>query len=130
VVDIADPLHLTWGSHTVFVDLAATEIVSAEKGGRNIAVEVKGFGGRSDVHDLEHALGQFLLYRSVIARTEPDRSLYLAIPEVTFRLLFESPLGQIVREDYRLNLVVFDPNTEVFVQWINSINSERPSAPS
>ena len=127
----ADPLRLTWGLHSMYVDLAAAEpLVSAEKGGRNIAVEVKGFGGRSEVQDLEQALGQYLLYRSVLARTNLDHWLYLAVPAKPFEALFESPLGRIVREDYHLRLVVFDPDQEVIEQWINPISSERPSGPS
>ena len=88
-----DPLRLTWGRHAIYVDLAADRLVTAEKGGRQIAVEVKGFGGRSEVHELAHAVGQYLLYRSVITRMDPTRTLYLAVPVRAFRAAFESPLG-------------------------------------
>lgn len=74
-----DPLRLKWGIKDMYVDLGAERIFSAEKAGQKIAVEVKSFVGASDMNDLENALGQYLVYRSVIARTEPDRKLYLAI---------------------------------------------------
>src|SRR6185312_10402773 len=52
-----DPLRLSWGGKDMYVDLGAEQLISAEKGGRNIAVEVKTFGGPSEVDDLERALG-------------------------------------------------------------------------
>ena len=72
-----DPLRLTWGRKDVYVDLGAERILAAEKGSQRIAVEIKTFLGPSDMQDLEQALGQFVLYRSVLRRREPDRELYL-----------------------------------------------------
>src|SRR2546427_10004372 len=73
-----DPYPLRYGEHNLFVDLGAEAPIGAEKDGRKIAVEVKSFLGRSEVSDLERALGQFLLYRFLLARAEPDRSFTLA----------------------------------------------------
>jgi hypothetical protein len=56
-----DPFRLIWGERDFYVDLGAERIVAAEKAGKRIAVEVKSFLGTSPVHDLELALGQFLL---------------------------------------------------------------------
>lgn len=56
-----DPLILKWGSKDLYVDLGAEQLVAAEKEGRKIAVEVKSFVSPSEVEDLEHALGQFIL---------------------------------------------------------------------
>ena len=75
-----DPLRLEYGGRNMYVDFGAEEVLGAEKGGRKIAVEVKSFLGPSDLNDLEGALGQFILYRSVMAKTEPERQLYLAVP--------------------------------------------------
>jgi hypothetical protein len=114
----------------MFVDLAAEQIVAAEKGGRQIAVEVKGFGSLSKVHDLEQAVGQYLMYRSVLTRREPQRSLYLPVTETAFIDVFDSDLGQLLREDYAIHLVLFDPHTEVIVRWTDSTSSGRSSVPS
>lgn len=64
-----------------YIDLAAERILAAEKTGQKIAVEIKYFLGASDVTEFHLALGQFLNYRSALRLTEPDRSLYLAVPE-------------------------------------------------
>ena len=74
-----DPLVLRWGTTDVYVDLGAEQLLAAEKHGQKIAVEIKSFVGRSDVDDLEKALGQYLLYHDILVQREPDRILYLAV---------------------------------------------------
>ncbi|MDA1013212.1 MAG: element excision factor XisH family protein [Planctomycetota bacterium] len=54
---------------------------AAEKSGRSIVVEVKTFGGPSRLADLEQALGQFALYRTILKRVSPERILFLAIAD-------------------------------------------------
>jgi XisH protein len=57
-----DPFVLRWGTIDVYIDLGAEQLLAAERQGLKIAVEVKSFVGRSDVDDLEKALGQYILY--------------------------------------------------------------------
>ncbi len=64
-----------------YIDLAAEKIIAAEKTGQKIAVEIKSFLGASDVTEFHLALGQCLNYRSALRLIEPDRNLYLAVPE-------------------------------------------------
>jgi hypothetical protein len=52
-----DPLHLEYGTKDMYVDLGAQEVIAAEKSGRKIAVEIKSFLGRSEMADLQLALG-------------------------------------------------------------------------
>src|SRR5581483_3885529 len=88
-----DPFRLVWGERDFYVEFGADRIVAAEKAGKRIAVELKSFLGTSPMHDLELALGQFLLYRSVLEEQEPDRKLFLAIPHEPAEIL-EEPIGQ------------------------------------
>jgi hypothetical protein len=113
-----DPFALPFGLHNLYVDLGAEQMLAAEKNGAQIAVEIKSFSGRSEVDDLENALGQYLLYRSLMQRRYPGHTLYLAIPKDAFDGVFSSELGRVVREDYALKLVVFDPDQEVIQQWL------------
>jgi hypothetical protein len=113
-----DPLYLKYGAKDMFADLGAEEILGAELGGRKIAVEIKSFLGPSDLTDLEKALGQFILYRSVLEINEPDRRLYLAVPEVAFVDLFEQPVGKLVMSKTNLLLIVFDPHESEITRWI------------
>ena len=64
-----DPLRLQWGSRDSYVDLGAEKLFIAERKGRKIAVEVKSFVSRSEINDLQDALGQFVFYRNENGRT-------------------------------------------------------------
>ena len=85
---------------------------------RNIAVEVKTFGGPSEVDDLEKALGQFGLYRTVLAKVRPGWTLFLAIPEEALQDVFDEPLGRLVIQELGVQLFGFDPDAEVITRWI------------
>lgn len=114
-----DPLRLKWGAKDMFVDLGAEQVLTAEKAGQKIAVEIKSFIGASEVNDLETAVGQYCLYRSVLSRTDPDRRLYMALPQDVYADLFEEALGRLLVEDYHIPIVVFDFRLEKIVQWIS-----------
>jgi hypothetical protein len=113
-----DPLTLDWGDRNLFVDLAAERLVSAEKAGRKIAVEIKSFSGASEVRDLENAIGQYQLYRSIMARRHPERTLYLAISDEVFDNLFVDDVGALALEDYALSIIVFNIQREEISKWI------------
>jgi hypothetical protein len=49
-----DPLRLPWGKKDLYVDLGAEQLLAAEKGQRQIAVEIQSFLGKSEVDDLEN----------------------------------------------------------------------------
>ena len=89
-----DPLTLKLGSSQLFVDLGAEQVIGAEKGLRKIAVEIKTFRGSSDMRDLEQAIGQYVLYRIFLRRVEPDRELYLAVPQDVVEKVFSEDYGQ------------------------------------
>lgn len=113
-----DPLTLEFGDTYLFVDVGAERTVSAERAEEKIAVEVKSFGSKSKVTDLQQALGQFLLYRSILSRVEPERALYLAVSSDTYDQVFDKPVGHAVREDTGLQLVVVNLISEEVVSWI------------
>jgi hypothetical protein len=110
---------LSWGGKDLYVDLGAERLVAAEKAGQRIAVEVKSFVGDSEVGDLEDALGPYVLYRAILARREPDRVLFLAVPDAVLSEVFEGPIGQVVMSDESLRLVGYDLQSEVITRWIS-----------
>jgi hypothetical protein len=113
-----DPLRLSWGRKDVYIDLGAERILAAEKQHIQIAVEIKSFIGPSDMYDLEHALGQFVLYQSILKRREPNRTLYLAVPHVILQTIFDQPIGDIIVEDGLVYVFGFNPMTEEVVRWL------------
>ncbi|MFB2918321.1 element excision factor XisH family protein [Aerosakkonema funiforme] len=115
-----DPLRLKWGNKDLYVDLGAEQLLTAEKAGCQIAVEIKSFGGASEMNDIENAVGQYFVYRSVLARTEPNRRLYIAVHDRIFIDIFEEAVGRLIIQDYQIPLIVFDPQMEVILRWIPS----------
>lgn len=113
-----DPLTLKLGKKDFYVDLGASQLLAAEKVDRKIAVEIKSFTGRSDIDDLEKALGQYVLYQDILAELEPLRELYLAVPHTVVDDLFDEPIGKLLLKNRRLKLISFDPKQEVIEKWI------------
>ncbi|NEO30469.1 MAG: fatty-acid oxidation protein subunit alpha [Symploca sp. SIO3C6] len=103
----------------LFVDLGAQRLIAAEKGLEKIAIEVKSFRSASEIRDLEEALGQFVLYEHILNRYEPDRKLYLAVPEEVRQSVFEEEAGTVLIEDRILRLFSFNPTEEVIIKWIS-----------
>lgn len=112
-----DPLHLRWGRKDMYVDLGAKRLILAERSQEKIAVEVKSFIGASEMQACRDAVGQFAIYRAVLRRTYPDYALFLAVRDVVYESFFEEPIGQILIEDEKLKLIVFDAEQEVISQW-------------
>ena len=112
-----DPLRLSLGRRKLYVDLGAERLLAAEKGLRKIAVEIKTFGGPSEVKDLEDAVGQFVVYEHALRREEPERSLYLAVPESAWQMVFTDELGQILLDERVVRIVTFDPEKEEIIRW-------------
>jgi hypothetical protein len=116
----ADPLRLTYGQRDFDVDLAAEHAtVAAQREDRKIAVEIKSLGDRSPMRAFEQAVGQFVVYRMVLHEREPERQLYLAIPEAMYQSLLTDALGELAVRQLGLCLFTFDLRTERIVQWID-----------
>ncbi|MDM8527734.1 element excision factor XisH family protein [Anaerolineales bacterium HSG24] len=74
--------------------------------------------GHSEISELQKAVGQYVMYHDVLEKIEPDRELYLAVPEEIFSDLFEEPIGTLLLDNERFRLIVFDPFKEIILKWI------------
>lgn len=109
-----DPLTLSYEDKSVFPDLGAQRsLLGAKRGLEKIAVEIKSFIRRSV---LEEALGQYLVYLSFLRRLEPERKLYLATSDLAYSTFMESKAIQ----DYKVRLVVVNPDTKEITKWVES----------
>lgn len=100
------------------MDLGAENTLAAERDGQWIAVEIKGFGSPSEVDDLEKSIGQYMLYRFVLSRREPERALYLAISQDTYTTVFSDLEIRELTEAQDIKLLLFDPDQREVVRWI------------
>ncbi len=115
-----DPLRLEFGADDrLEVDLGAQQLLGAQRTGETIAVEIKSFLNDSAMLDFHLALGQFLNYRLVLERLDPNRILYLAIPESAYESFFNRDLPKLAVQIYALKLIIYKPSEEVIVQWID-----------
>jgi XisH protein len=102
----------------LYIDLGAEQLIGAEKDIQKIAVEIKSFRSPSEMKDLEEAIGQFVLYDRLLNRHEPERKLYLAVPEDVRESIFEEEAGQVLIEERIIRLFTFDFNQQEVVKWI------------
>lgn len=68
--------------------------------------------------DFHTAVGQFVNYRLVLGKTDPERVLYLAVAEFAYVSLLGTEFGQLAIEAHQLKLIVFDEEQGVVTQWI------------
>ncbi len=120
-----DPLFLRFGGIDMYIDLAAEQLMSAEKNGEKIAVEIKSFIGVSATTEFSNALGQFLKYQLALEEEQPDRILYLAIPFDAYRSFFTLELPRRLVERYRVNLIVYEPEAEAIFRWQKQTNMDK-----
>ncbi len=123
-----DPYVISYGERFLFVDLAATtssnikpikgRFIGAKRKNSRIAIEVKDFRGQSAIADLEQAIGQYMLYRLLLSKIEPEREIYLAISKITYSNIFSEPIGELVIREIPLKLLVIDTQTAEVQQWI------------
>ena len=114
-----DPYPLSVDDINMAVDLGAEKLIAAVKGKHKIAVEIKSFVGASNIAEFHTALGQFLNYQTALDEQEPDRVLYLAVPSDTYKDFFTRPFIQTVLQRHQVKLIVFRPQAEVIIKWIN-----------
>lgn len=112
-----DPLTIKLGGVDFFIDLGAEQMLAAEREGRKIAVEIKTFGGRSEIAEFHLALGQFLNYRLALQMSEPDRELYLAVPHIIYQSFFSLEFIKTSVSTYQIKLLVYQSTTEEIVLW-------------
>jgi XisH protein len=63
------------------------------------------------------AHGQFMDYRYALEEEEPDRKLYLAVPVNVYRTFFSLKFIQKVVQRSQIDLLIYDPDRKVIVQW-------------
>jgi hypothetical protein len=107
-----------------YIDLGAEMPLAAEKEGRRIAVEVKSFLGASELDDLENALGQYGVYHVVLAKRDPGRTLYLALPDEVRALLLDETDFRDILDAFQVRLIFFDPQGERILEWIETKSIE------
>jgi len=113
-----DPYRLSLEDVGYEVDLGAEKLIAATNGVDKILVEVKSFRGQSLTYEFHRALGQFNSYFVPLLEKDPERILFLAVPEEVYYSFFQKALIQKTLKYYRVKILVFDPDQNIIVKWI------------
>ncbi|MDJ1172098.1 XisH family protein [Roseofilum sp. BLCC_M154] len=116
---VRDPYTIRYEGMTLFADVAGKKLFSAQKEDSNIVVEMKSFINPSAVHEFQCALGQYILYRTLLSQIHPTYCLYLAIDQDIYETFFQKKGIELVIQQYQIWLIVIDLTHEEIVQWIN-----------
>lgn len=113
-----EPLSLSLGERKLYVDIGAEKLLTADKQGRLIAVEVKSFVGKSIMSELEKAVGQYTLYKQSLETQQPNRQLYLAIPKDAFQELSVDRVITVIQNNLGIKLLVYNPISQSIESWL------------
>lgn len=112
-----DPYVLNFLGKRQEADLGAEKAIAAEKDNQKILVEIKSFLSESPFGDYYEALGQYLSYQLGLTTIDPMRETWLAITTTTYkRLQMYGPIMAGFAE-FKVNLLIFDPETETIKLW-------------
>jgi len=84
-----------------------------------ILVEVKGFEHMpSPVEYLAGAVGKYALYRAALDYLKIHTPLYMAVPILAYNGILSEEVGKQTLQRVGIKLIVFDPELEEIVAWI------------
>ena len=112
-----DPYLLASGKIRYQVDIGAEKLISAKKGVRKILVEVKSFVGPSDINEFHRVVGQCVDYLVVLNEVDPDRMLFLAVPDFAWEGFFTEPAIQKSLGFISAKILVYDPLSKTITEW-------------
>ena len=113
-----DPLILKAGGLRMEIDLAAEQVLAAERGTERIAVEVKSFLSKSKLNDFYQAKGQYDVYKTGLMDNIHPRKLYLAVDSDIFQSFFQKSLIAQLLESDSVSILVFDAVNKRITEWI------------
>lgn len=79
---------------------------------------MKSFTGPSDINEFHRAMGQFNDYYVVLEEVEPERLLFLAIPEEIWIGFFQERAIQRAVERIGAKIIVYSPIEMTIKLWI------------
>ena len=112
-----DPLLIELSTSYLEIDLGAERLIGATRGKEKIAVEIKSFIARSQISEFYKALGQYNFYHLALEEHEPDRKLYLAIPEGAYNALQREALTLKATLRFQLKFILYSIEQKKIVKW-------------
>jgi hypothetical protein len=114
-----DPYRIELEFTALYIDLGAERLIAAERGQEKIAIEIKSFIAPSVMSEFHVAIGQFVNYRLALEDEDPERKLYLAVPEETYDRFFHYAFIQKSIDRNQVPLVIYSTSSPRIVKWIS-----------
>ncbi len=99
--------------------MLADRTLEIERNGEQIIVEIKSFISRSPMREFETALGQYIIYRTLLKAVLPQTKIYLGIGGGIYESFFQQKSISMVLEEAKIRLIVVDLKKEEILKWIN-----------
>jgi XisH protein len=106
------------GNIQVQIDLGGEKLIGAERGKEKIAVEIKTFSNQSFITAFYEAVGKYVVYRNVLRLLQPERTLYLALPEDIHKRFFGERVIQETMKEEKFKLVIYNQTTQIITEWL------------
>ncbi len=113
-----DPYYIETPGIPYEADLGAEKLIAASKGIEKILVEIKTFNNLSKVYDFHLAIGQFHNYKVNLVDQEPDRVVFIAMPDFAYEELFQFPAIEKSAKAIELKLAIYNRSNKEIVKWI------------
>jgi hypothetical protein len=103
-------------TRSAYIDVQATRGVNGQRETVLLA-EIKCFAQNTN-QELYEAIGQYVVYRLILAETQNLTPLYLAVPQSAYQQTFDKIALRAMAIN-RVKMVIVDVDHEAIVQWIN-----------
>lgn len=114
---LVETIRVATAMRTVYIDMEATRNINGASQ-RMVLAEIKCFPDRdSTTRELYTAIGQYLIYRTMLAENDVQIPLYLVVPEKVYDTIFDAIVRRVMN-DHNIMILVVDIETEAAVRWI------------
>jgi len=101
----------------IYIDVEASRGTNGSRQ-QILLAEIKCFPeSQNTITELYHAIGQYLIYQSVLIMANLTISLYLAIPETIYEAIFDEAVRHAISQS-KIKLLIVDMDEERVKQWI------------
>ena len=102
---------------TIFIDIEAQQNNNGHSQ-EILLVEVKCFADKDTLtQELYAAIGQYLVYRTILTELANSATLYLSVPSKIYDTVFDESIRKLIQEQ-AIKLLIVDLETETINQWL------------
>ena len=98
-------------------DILAVVDMEVMKDGETAYILIKCFSDPNITQEIFGAVGQYLVYRTLLNKVKSEAVLYLSVPENIYQKHFTDPIRRALQSN-GIKMIIVDLAKEEIVQWI------------